>query len=247
VIDEVFGVLEACGRITAGSRTKSLILRPAILWYAYLMSAFGPALFLCALAFGWPVFGAAASRLVSARLAERAEWLHRLSPWLRDLGLPYLALVLGAVAARDLGLRGHTLLDLGLGLLIAAGSAALGWKLQPAKAWPIAAQDALDEVRWALYRALVWGWSGSLVIALAVALATALVERVLERAIKTGTLRLEPDDGAWLARTLTSTAMFAAGHNLWFNILARLAVPAGRDVSRLWRKLPAGPPGASRG
>lgn len=211
------------------------------------MSALGPALFLCALAFGWPVFEAAASGLVSARLAERAAWLHRLSPWLRNLGLPYLALVLGAVAARDMGLRGHTLLDLGLGLLAAAASVALGWRLQPAQAWPSPAQDALDEVRWGLYRALVWGWSGSLLIALVVALATSLVERALERAIKIGTLRLESDDRTWLVRTLTSTAMFAAGHNLWINVLARLAVPAGRDVSRLWRTLTAGPPAAPRG
>jgi hypothetical protein len=210
------------------------------------MSAFGPALFFCALAFAWPVFEAAASRVVSARLAARTAWLPHLSPWLRDLGLPYLALVLGAIAARDMGLRGHTLLDLGLGLLVAAGSAALGWKLQPAQGWPSAAQDALDEVRWALYRALVWGWTGSLVIALVVALTTSLVERVLARTITTGTLRLEPDDGTWFVRTLTSTAMFAAGHNLWLIVLARLAVPAGRDVSRLWRKSPAGPPAAPR-
>jgi hypothetical protein len=211
------------------------------------MSVFGPALLICALALSWPVFELAAARLIPASFAGRAQWAARLSPWLRNLGLPYLALMLGAVAARDMGLRGHSLLDWVFGLLLAGGVAALGWTLRQAQTWPEATQAALDEVRWALYRALAWGWSGSLVVGLLAGFGVSLVERALMRASETGMLRLVRDDGPWLVRSLTSAAMFGVAHNLWLNVLARLAAPAGCALWRLRQGQPADAPRAPRG
>ncbi|MCX6026055.1 MAG: hypothetical protein NTY23_07355 [Chloroflexi bacterium] len=211
------------------------------------MSVFGPALLICALALSWPVFELAAARLIPASFAGRAQWAAGLSPWLRNLGLPYLALMLGAVAARDMGLRGHSLLDWVFGLLLAGGVAALGWTLRQAQTWPEATQTALDEVRWALYRALAWGWSGSLVVGLLAGFGVSLVERALMRASETGKLRLVRDDGPWLVRSLTSAAMFGVAHNLWLNVLARLAAPAGRALWRLRQGQPADAPRAPRG
>ena len=204
----------------------------AILWYAYPMSVFGPALLICALAISWPVFELAAARLIRANLTQHAEWPIRVSPWLRDLGLPYLALMLGAVAARDMGLRGHSLLDWVFGLLLAGGAAALGWRLGQAQGWPESAQAALDEVRWALYRSLAWGWSGSLVVGLLAGFGVSLIERALMRASETGRLRLVREDGPWLVRALTSAALFGVAHNLWLNVFSRLAAPLS---FALWR------------
>ncbi|OGO46646.1 MAG: hypothetical protein A2Z30_03000 [Chloroflexi bacterium RBG_16_64_43] len=204
----------------------------AILWYAYRMSVFGPALLICALAISWPVFELAAARLIRANLRQFAEWATRVSPWLRDLGLPYLALMLGAVAARDMGLRGHTLLDWVFGVLLAGGAAALGWKLRQAQSWPESTRAALDEVRWALYRALAWGWSGSLVVGLLAGFGVSLIERALMRVSETGRLPLVREDWPWLVRALTSAAMFGVAHNLWLNVFSRLAAPLSLG---LWR------------
>ena len=210
------------------------------------MSVFGPALLICALAISWPVFELTAARLIPASVARRGGWAARVSPWLRNLGLPYLALMLGAVAARDMGLRGHSLLDWVFGLLLAGGVAALGWRLRQAQAWPESTQAALDEVRWALYRALAWGWSGSLVVGLLVGFGVSLIERALMRASETGTLRLVRDDGPWLVRSLTSGAMFGIAHNLWLNVLARLAAPLGLALWRVRHGQSADAPRAPR-
>ena len=107
-------------------------------------------------------------------------------------------------------------------------------------------KKALDEVRWALYRALAWGWSGSLVVGLLVGFGVALVERALMRASETGTLRLVRDDGPWLVRSLTSGAMFGIAHNLWLNVLARLAAPLGLALWRVRHGQPADAPRAPR-
>lgn len=202
------------------------------------MSVFGPALLMCALALTWPVFEMAAVRRIEASRIGVAHWVTRVSPVLRDLGLPYLALMLGTLAARDMGLVGHTLLDWVFGVLVAGGVAALGWGLRQAQAWPEATQAALDEVRWSLYRALAWGWSGSLVIGVLAGFAASLVERALARAIGTGSLRVVRDDGSWLIRAVTSAVIFGVAHNLWLNILARLAVPASGSLRGLWHGRP---------
>jgi hypothetical protein len=202
------------------------------------MSVFGPALFLCVLAVTWPVFESAASRLLAGRIGGRAPWAARLSVGVRSLGLPYLALMVGAVAARDMGLHGFSLLESALGLLVTLGVAALGWRMHPAQEWPNAAHSALDEVRWALYRALGWGWSGSLLLGLLTGLVGALIERALDRVSKSGSLRVLPEDGRWLLRVIGSTALFGVAHNLWFNLLSHLAFPAGRELWR-WRRPPA--------
>lgn len=219
----------------------------AVFWYAYPMSVFGPALLICALALSWPVFELAAERLTPASLARRADWVARVSPGLRNLGLPYLALMLGVVAARDMGLRGHSLLEWVFGLLLAGGAAALGWRVRQAQAWPETIQAALDEVRWALYRALAWSWSGSLVVGLLAGFGVSLVERGFMRASETGTLRLVGDDGPWLVRSLTSAAMFGVAHNLWLIVMARLAAPLGFALWRVRHGQPVDAPHAPRG
>jgi hypothetical protein len=206
------------------------------------MSVFGPALLLCALAVTWPVFESAASRLFAARIGARLAWAAALSPWLRSLGLPYAALMLGAVAARDMGLYGQSLLEIVLGLGVTFGLAVLNWRLRPAQDWPNAALDAQDEVRWALYRALGWGWSGSLMVGLLAGLVAALLERVLSRMSAGGPLHRQPEDVGWLLRVASSAALFGLAHNLWFNLLSHLAFPAGRALWRWQRRPPAGSP-----
>ncbi len=206
------------------------------------MSVFGPALLLSALAVAWPVFESAASRLIAARIDARMRWAATLSSWLRSLGVPYAALLLGAVAARDMGLYGFSLLEFGVGLLFTGGVAVLNWRLHPAQDWPNAAAAALDEVRWVLYRALGWGWSGSLIVGLVAGLVAALLERLLSRASRSGTLRVQPEDGRWLLRVLASAALFGVAHNLWLNLVSLLAFPVGRALWRWQRRPPAGSP-----
>jgi hypothetical protein len=206
------------------------------------MSVFGPALLICSLALGWPAFELATARYIGTSRDGVAQWVTRVSALLRDLGLPYLALMLGTVAARDMGMLGHTPLDWVLGVLLASATGMLGWGLRRTQAWPEATQAALDEVRWCLYRGLGWGWSGSLMIGVLVGFGASLVERVQVRAIETGSLRTVRDDVPWLVRSLTSAILFGVAHNLWLNVLARLAVPAGLSLGRVWRGHPIDTP-----
>jgi hypothetical protein len=121
-----------------------------------------------------------ALRLLPAKIRDAAE--RRIpAAWIRSLGLPYLGLLLGWIAARDYGLAGHTAAEWILGSAAAVGlGIGFGWiadRLSLAPGWGVVG----DEARWTLYRAAVWPLAVHLPLAVLAALAAAGAEFAWER------------------------------------------------------------------
>jgi hypothetical protein len=160
----------------------------------------------------------AAARPLAPRLAplfaDHAPLAAGLAPWARDLGLPYLGLLLGWISSRDFGLTGHTaeewiagalaaaLLGLLLGRFSLRYSSSLGWG------------DLRDEARWTLYRAAVWPLAGYLPLAVVAALAAACAELALDRRWKGGGFP-RTEWIPFIVRAAGSAALFLLAHNFF--------------------------------
>ncbi len=186
------------------------------------MQVYGAGLLWCALALSWPVFQSLGSDLIWPRAMP--PWLERLhlASWLGSVGLPYLALLSGAVSVRDYGLNlgepsswiPYTVVALLLGLLLALVSIRFPGGEERL--------TILEEPRWALYRALGWAWTGSLGLALAVAVAGAVLERLLERIRRQGSLQVTSLDRGWLFRVIYSNLVFGLTTSFWLILLGRI-------------------------
>ena len=200
------------------------------------MEVYGAGLLWCALAVSWPAWSDLGSVLGwSQAWPSWVRQLH-LGAWIGSVGLAYLALLSGAVSARDYGLDlgasllriPHLLEALFLGLILAVGSAR------------IQAGDGhltlLEEPRWALYRALGWAWSGSLPLGLGVAIVLALLERILERVRTQGSPRGILQDRSWLLRVIYSNCLFGLTLNFWLLLLGRV-VNEALQQSRCFRQI----------
>lgn len=209
------------------------------------MQVYGPGLLWCALALSWPVFQSLGSDVIWARAMP--QWLERLhlGSWLRSVGLPYLALLSGAISVRDYGLNlggsfsqaAQVLLALLLGLILALGSVRFA---ADGEGLPV-----LEEPRWALYRALGWAWGGSLGLALAGAIVGAFLERLLEWVGRRGSLQVTLQDRGWLIRVIYSNALFGLTTSFWLLLLGRIVNEAlqrtkgFRQVARAGQDLPS--------
>jgi hypothetical protein len=204
------------------------------------MRVYGAGLFWCALALAWPALEGLAGIL--GWPWGLPVWVRRLhpGPWVGSVGLAYLALLSGAVSARDYGLDvGGTLLSiphileaLCLGSILAWGSLRLRAGDGPF--------TVLEEPRWALYRALGWAWSGSLGLGLMIAVACALLERILERLRTTGSLQIITQDRSWLLRVIYSNSLFGLTMNFWLLLLGRAVDGVLRRVGGLRQAAGAG-------
>lgn len=148
--------------------------------------------------------------------------------YLRSLAIPYLALITGAVAARELGLTGHAALEWFRGSLICGGVLAIAWVAAGWRGagWPYARPEeaALDEPRWALYRgtgSLLADprWAGPLI-----GLGLGVIEWTLSH-------RPWIQGGRWprtawsvLARIGGSTALFLLTRNLWLIMITQVGL-----------------------
>lgn len=162
----------------------------------------------------WPqfktIFGGAAGRL-----AEVGRLAHSLT-------IPYIALLIGSVSARDTGLIGaealpYSLADWARALMWAAafGGAALATRVWLRRepdvppAWAL-----LDEVRWAFYRGAAIGWIGLFGgVALGAGLAT--LEWAVLKGLRTSLGESTPVRLSNLLRLALSTAVFAVTLNVW--------------------------------
>jgi hypothetical protein len=163
------------------------------------------------------------------RLRDRIDD-HLLPPaffgrWFRSLGIPYLAVITGAVAARDIGLSGQTAADWLRGGLLCAGVLGVAWvivgprRLSLSHTGPVAA--ALDEPRWALYRG-----TGSLLadpvwIGPLLGLGLGLAEWLLQHRPWVERARLKPDAWSELGRVCGSTVLYLLTRNLWLIVLTQ--------------------------
>ena len=160
-----------------------------------------------------------------ARVDDRLRPALSLGRWFHSLGLPYLALITGAVAARDCGVSGRTAAEWLTGAAACAAGLGLAWvvlRLHPlGGAYPGPVQAATDEPRWALYRgtgSLLADpqWGGPLI-----GLMLGAVEWILTRRL--WTLPAWSQAGVWIdfARLAGSTVLFLVTRNLWLLILTQ--------------------------
>lgn len=166
-----------------------------------------------------------------SRLPSGAEVLEAIWPWLYGVGPPYLALISGAVVARDLGLRVDGFLDLAFDLLLAALlvlAILVVWErlpgdLESETRW----RDLLDEPRWTLYRASAGLWIGFGALALGIGMALTLVEWAVRYRSWDARRRADPETCMALLRIASSTLLFALTRNLWVTL-------AGQAVLVWW-------------
>jgi hypothetical protein len=148
--------------------------------------------------------------------------------WIYCLGIPYVALITGAVAARDVGLSGLTGVEWLRSTIVCFGVlsvawVAIGWRRVE---WPYARpeQAAMDEPRWALYRGTASllvdpGWAGPLI-----GLCIGLLEWFLRRRLLAQAAWPTSVEWTDLARVCGSTALFLLTHNLWLIILTQVGL-----------------------
>lgn len=173
---------------------------------------------------------------VRARSPTRSEIIESAWPWLYGLAPPYLALISGAVVARDLGLRISSALDLGLDLILAALLASgviFVWERLPGEVRNDARwRDLLDEPRWSLYRASAGLWIGFNALALVIAMALALLEWAIRFQSWDANRRIKPETCTALLRLATSTLFFALTRNLWVSVAGQAVLVwwIGREI-----------------
>jgi hypothetical protein len=159
------------------------------------------------------------------------------------VAIPYLALLLGSVSARDAGLAGLDVQPYFLSdwLKAAAWAIGLGTLASAAYAWGGLYPDVtpgnalLDECRWGFYRGAALGWlSPSLtspssitqsLLGVLLGLALAAIEWGAVRGVhRAAGEPLVPATG-WLTRAGLSTIVFFFSRNLWVTAAAGTLVP----------------------
>ncbi len=191
------------------------------------------------LALAAPLAGPLTGRFLTERYPRAAEPLRQLAPWIYGLLPGYLAWFTGAVAGRDAGLYGHSLQNwlygaiLVASLLLLAGVARFRWPVAVPAPQPI--QGALDEFRWALYRAAGRLWLGPVWAGALLGAALALLEVAVRRRVWRQVPPFWPDAAVELIRVAASGLVFALTANLWLSIAAHV----GLLGLALWRPSPA--------
>jgi hypothetical protein len=168
------------------------------------------------------------AREVQDRLGSIAPELRELAGWTHDLLIPYLALILGSVSARDAGLANFE--------PFARWPAALACLLGFAAAYLIRRKFATNarphttplealrlEPRLALYRAASALWLPGMTFTVAVGGLLALVEWGLSNQIWR---RETHTDRIWsrFLRIVFSSLIFWATHNFWLTALTQTAI-----------------------
>ncbi len=162
---------------------------------------------------------------LASRLGDWSQPGASVGRWIYSLGIPYVALITGAVAARDVGLSGRTGVEWLRGAIVCAAAlgaawVAVGWRrVELPYARP--GQAAMDEPRWALYRGTASlladpRWSGPLI-----GLGIGLLEWVLRHRPRASRTWPVPAEWTDLARVCGSTALFLLTRNLWLIVLTQ--------------------------
>ncbi len=183
-----------------------------------------------ALALGaWPAARAARLRL-EARFGDQAGTITNLGAWVHALGPAYLALISGAVTGRDLGIYGPTTAAWASAAVGIAGGLGAAWlvfrfrhpAIEPDSPWTV----ALNEPRWALYRAAGIGWVGGLWLGLAIGLVLAAADWGLRHSVWQADGWKQADVWRGWMRAGLSAVLFAATRNLWLIIVCQAGLAA---------------------
>lgn len=169
-----------------------------------------------------------------ARLGDQADGIATLGAWIHAVGPAYLAMISGAVTGRDLGIYGPTAAGwVSAGIALAAGLGA-AWLVHryrhPAIEVDGPGSVALDEPRWALYRAAGIGWVGGLWFGLVIGLLLATADVGLRHSLWQADKWKQAELWQGWMRACLSAVLFAATGNLWLIIAFQtgLAVMAQR-------------------
>jgi hypothetical protein len=160
-----------------------------------------------------------------ARIGDGLGPIRSIGRWVCNLGIPYLALISGAISARDAGLTGLSGVEWLRGAILCAGILAVaailaGWG-RGHLSYVRPDQAALDEPRWALYRgtgSLLADphWAGPLI-----GLGIGLAEWSVRHRLWAGRAWPGPEVWSNLTRVCASTALFLLTRNLWLIVLTQ--------------------------
>jgi hypothetical protein len=174
----------------------------SVLWMA--VALFSPLLAVAA----WP-------RIRAGRPAW-SPYVESFAPWAHGIGPAYLALITGAIRARDFGLASREAPVWIAGLILSAAWLVLNHRLRPQHGrWPMPVRGALDEPRWALYRAGAALWLNDPAIALLGGLGLALAEWGM---VSLPGIRKEHHRWETLARIGSSSVIFALTNSFWLTL-----------------------------
>jgi hypothetical protein len=141
------------------------------------------------------------------------------------LGLPFAALMRGAVLPREFGLEGFRAQDWLTGALIAAAlvaGAALALRARPTGWDRIDPVDAvLDEARWGLYRAAGMAWTSSVFPGAAIGLGLMVLEGYLHSGTRSVPRIWASSQPLALLRPVASFLFFILTRNAWLTALAQ--------------------------
>lgn len=158
----------------------------------------------------------------------RLQALLSFGRWFRSLGIPYLALITGAVAPGDVGLSGHSGAEWLRGVVGCAAVLGVAWaaarRRRVALPYPMPVSAALDEPRWALYRGTGGlladpRWVGPLI-----GLGLGVMEWTLWQRPWVQGARPQAEAWARLARVCGSSALFLLTRNLWLIVLTQVGL-----------------------
>ncbi len=154
-----------------------------------------------------------------------------LGPWFHSLGLPYLAIILGSVSDRKMGLVGITPLAWFMGAIACSIALVVAWLVlgrMPSTPDPeCTPRDVLlNETRWTFYRGAASLWLPGIASTI-LALGMILLEQGIRHVT---TLGLEvPPENSWklLMRATLSTSLFITTGNFWLTAGTQLLLTAG--------------------
>lgn len=180
------------------------------------------------LAVAAPAVAGLFSAQLTTRLADRSPSAATVGRWICSLGIPYVALITGAVSVRDVGLTGMTGAEWLRGAIVCIAALGAAWIMSGWRrfAWAYARpeQAAMDEPRWALFRGTASqvvdpGLAGPLM-----GLGIGLLEWFIHMQPWAGRRRPMPVEWTDLARVCLSTALFLLTRNLWLIVPTQVGV-----------------------
>jgi hypothetical protein len=162
---------------------------------------------------------------LSSRLGHWSQPVADAGRWVYHLGIPYIALITGAVAARDMGVTGMTGVEWLRGGIVCAGVIGVAWIALGLRRVELSyagwGQAAMDEPRWALYRGAASLWADPLWAGPLLGLGVGLLEWILW--LQPWAQRARPAPAEWtnLVRVCGSTLLFLLTRNLWLIVLTQ--------------------------
>jgi hypothetical protein len=162
------------------------------------------------------------------RIGDRLQAGLSVGRWIYNLGVPYLALITGAVAARDVGLTGLDGVEWLRGAIECAGALGVVWVVagwrRPVLPYARPDRAAMDEPRWALYRGAGSLLADPLLAGPLIGLCIGLIEWGLKHRPWVQEAWAKADAWASLVRVCVSTALFLLTRNLWLIVLTQVGL-----------------------